>query len=216
VSAVRLRSKIRVDDHGCWIWTGRVGTSGYGLCHVRVEGRPRTAVAHRRAYELFVGPIPAGLHLDHLCRTPLCVNPGHLEPVTPQENNRRSNSPSARNARATHCVHGHPFDDDNTRISPDGARRCRRCEAHRVRRNYWRDKGIVEPPPYDGPSDRCPQGHLYDEANTARNGKGHRLCRACAAAKTRRRYWRKKAQNGLTRATLVVAALGMAGSGWAA
>lgn len=49
-----------------------------------------TRWAHRFAYELTFGTIPEGLELDHLCRHPRCVNPWHLEAVTPKENMRRS------------------------------------------------------------------------------------------------------------------------------
>lgn len=75
---------------GCWMWLGRVGTDGYG----RFGHDP----AHRRIYQLFCGPIPSGLQLDHLCRTRLCVNPDHLEPVTASENLKRSHrdAPQAR------------------------------------------------------------------------------------------------------------------------
>lgn len=72
----------------CWLWGGRLAPHGYGSIlvgkrHVRV---------HRFAYELLVGPIPAGLHIDHLCRVRHCVNPAHLEAVTNTENLRRGNS----------------------------------------------------------------------------------------------------------------------------
>jgi hypothetical protein len=69
----------------CWLWTGRQSESGYGV--FKFHGRPHRA--HRVAYLLNVGPIPADLELDHLCRVPLCVNPNHLEPVTGEENRRR-------------------------------------------------------------------------------------------------------------------------------
>lgn len=58
---------------------------GYG--QLRVDGKPQ--YVHRLVYEALRGEIPKGLHLDHLCRTPACVNPWHLEPVTQQENVRR-------------------------------------------------------------------------------------------------------------------------------
>lgn len=67
---------------GCWLWTGRLDQDGYG--HFRQDYR-RTG-AHRFAYEYFVGPIPRGLVVDHLCRVRHCVRPDHLEPVTTQEN----------------------------------------------------------------------------------------------------------------------------------
>ena len=70
----------------CWVWRARIrDKSGYGC--LTVDGR--THSAHRVYYERANGPIVAGLHLDHLCRVPLCVNPDHLEPVTCAENVRR-------------------------------------------------------------------------------------------------------------------------------
>jgi hypothetical protein len=71
----------------CWKWLGAVGSSGFGVFHAG-PGR-RLALAHRYAYEAFVGPIPAGLVLDHLCSNRRCVNPAHLEPVSYAENVRR-------------------------------------------------------------------------------------------------------------------------------
>ena len=82
----RLVEKFQVAD-GCWIWTGATNGVGYG--RVCTEDR-RWVYAHRAMYELIVGPIPAGLDLDHLCRTRSCVRPDHLEPVTRGENARRS------------------------------------------------------------------------------------------------------------------------------
>ena len=107
---------------GCWTWTGRADSFGYG--RISIEGR--YTGAHRFAYETFVGPVPEGLELDHLCRTRLCVNPAHLEPVTHAENMER-----ARVAR-THCRHGHPVTEENTYTSPTtGHRSCRVCRQER-------------------------------------------------------------------------------------
>lgn len=72
-------------DTYCWIWQGAASDHGYG--HVRRDGK--LMQAHRVYYEAVHGTIPDGLHLDHLCRMPPCVNPDHLEPVTPAENTRR-------------------------------------------------------------------------------------------------------------------------------
>jgi len=81
----------KVDKTGdCWIWNGGVGAGGYGAFGSYDEADdPITVRAHRYAYEALVGPIPAGLVLDHLCRVRRCVNPAHLEPVTNAENIRR-------------------------------------------------------------------------------------------------------------------------------
>ncbi len=66
---------------------------GNGKRHVVIKG-------HRKSYEFFIGPIPVGLDLDHLCRTRACYNPAHLEPVTRSENIRRG---LPTNKPLTHC-----------------------------------------------------------------------------------------------------------------
>ena len=76
------------DPATCWIWTAdtNAGPKAYG----RFKVLGRLALAHRVAYELFVGRIPDGMTLDHLCRRPDCVNPFHLEIVTNSENVSRA------------------------------------------------------------------------------------------------------------------------------
>ena len=125
---------------GCWLWKGTLVTNGYGVMYV--EGQQRRA--HRLSYEHFIGPIPEGLDLDHLCHNHdpgcvggakclhrRCVNPGHLQPATRKTNLNRS--PHSR-ARRTHCPHGHPYDVVNTYVSPAGIRHCRACTAVSSRR----------------------------------------------------------------------------------
>lgn len=117
---------------GCWLWDGPRNWGGYGTVAPRTYG---TGLAHRAFYEHFVGPIPTGLHLDHLCRVTLCVNPSHLEPVTQHENNRR------QMAAITHCPQGHEYSAENTRwynrYNQDGTvrYRCRVCRIC-LRREY--------------------------------------------------------------------------------
>lgn len=70
---------------GCWVWQRYLGLEGYAL--KRRDGK--RIPAHRYYYEMYRGPIPAGLMMDHLCRNHACVNPSHLEPVTAKENAAR-------------------------------------------------------------------------------------------------------------------------------
>lgn len=133
---------VRDPETECWEWTGTMNGSGYGRFFLKSHGPGQCTPAHRFAYELLVGPIAEGLVIDHLCRNPGCVNPGHLEPVPQWLNCARGTGWSGRKAAQTHCKHGHPFDDANTKwITPPRRRpwrRCRTCEAQwaltRIRR----------------------------------------------------------------------------------
>lgn len=71
------------DENGCWIWQHGVGRQGYGSLR---DGK--TVRAHRWVYEREVGPIPEGHDLHHRCEVRLCVNPAHLEPLTPEQHVR--------------------------------------------------------------------------------------------------------------------------------
>jgi len=117
-------------EDGCWPWQGPL-RNGYGYIHL---SRDKKVAAHRWTYELFVGPIPEGLTLDHLCRNRSCVKPTHLEPVTNRVNILRGESLSARRARQTHCKRGHPFTAENTTTDAKGRRICRAC-----RKERWRE-----------------------------------------------------------------------------
>jgi len=81
----RFWSKVAKTDT-CWLWTAHRNVSGYGKFMIRVDGSHRASLAHRVAYELAVGPIPEGFHIDHTCHNPACVKPSHLRPVTNKEN----------------------------------------------------------------------------------------------------------------------------------
>ena len=132
----RLESMFTRTD-GCWEWTGRKNAGGYGM----ICWNKRETPAHRVVYEQEVGPIPAGLVIDHLCRVRHCMNPAHMEIVTIGQNTLRGVGPSAVNARSTHCKRGHPFDEANTIHRSDGGRRCRTCKwMLRVRRANERDR----------------------------------------------------------------------------
>lgn len=110
-----------IPTDGCWEWTGLVKSNGYG--HMNINHTSK--YAHRLAYEHFVGPIPHGLTIDHLCRKRSCVNPAHMEVVTRGENARRGMV--NRTIKAA-CPHGHPYAGENVYVEPRGPRRCRICK----------------------------------------------------------------------------------------
>lgn len=122
--------KAALDGH--WLWTASRDPLGYGRFGSK---HLKDTLAHRIAYEYMVGPIPAGMTIDHLCRVPSCVNPEHLEVVTAIENTRRM---FAARVPASACRRGHEFTPDNTIIQSSGARQCRTCHARAVRRHGQR------------------------------------------------------------------------------
>lgn len=109
-------------ESGCWEYAKNRAGDSYRQVSVRVDGKPVLIYAHRLVYEQLIGTIPDGLQLDHLCRRRLCVNPSHLEPVTPKENTRRAK------ALIQACPIGHPYGADNSRFQRDGRRYCRECK----------------------------------------------------------------------------------------
>jgi hypothetical protein len=128
----RLAAKVVPHSSGCHLWTGATTPKGYGKIRVKQGGRTKWFAPHRVAYRLAKGEIPEGYEIDHLCRNRACCNPQHLEAVSKQENNRRSNSWSAKNARATECRRGHPLSGDNL-LKRVGRRECKACHRERSR-----------------------------------------------------------------------------------
>lgn len=84
----RIEGKYVVSE-GCWEWTGAKTSDGYGIIG---EGGKHSGnlYAHRVAWEKWRGPIPEGAEVDHLCYNTSCINPDHLEPVTPRVNKDRA------------------------------------------------------------------------------------------------------------------------------
>ncbi len=116
-------------DTPCWEWQGKRNHAGYGV--FKTYGK--NTLIHVFAYKHWIGPIPDGLRLDHLCRNRACGNPAHVEPKTDRANILCGEGVAAINARKTHCAHGHEFNEANTLIS-GGRRNCRVCLAIRAQR----------------------------------------------------------------------------------
>ena len=126
----RLVANVEFTDD-CWLWTGNT-SNGYG----RIRDGQRIHYTHRWVWAHWVGPIPEGYEIDHLCRVTNCVNIDHLEPVPGQVNNMRSNSWAALNKRKTECLRGHAFTPENTHTDKRGRRRCKECIRLRARQRY--------------------------------------------------------------------------------
>lgn len=147
-TAERFWSRVDKTPDGCWPWTGKT-SRGYG--YVRIDGV--LVGAHRFAWQLTNGPIPAGREIDHRCHDSSCrmgdqcphrrcVNPAHLKAVTHLENMAPGRSSMGAVAAVgqrgkTHCPRNHPYDEANTYVTSSGYRHCRACnrEKSRLRRS---------------------------------------------------------------------------------
>lgn len=130
VTALHARFTAKTDSsETCHRWHGFIDKAGYG--RIRLGGRDKpVGYAHRVSYEMAKGPIPEGLHIDHLCRNRWCVNPDHLEVVTSRENMVRGVNSRMRAHLAGTCEKGH--DMKTAYIQPSTGRRfCRECRKMR-------------------------------------------------------------------------------------
>lgn len=122
-SRVRIDPAVTFKGVPCWLWTGST-LSGYG----RFSVKGATENAHRIAFGMFVYVLLPRRYADHLCRNRICVNPVHVDDVTNRINILRGEGMGARNARKTHCIHGHEFTPENTYTCPNTTyRECKTC-----------------------------------------------------------------------------------------
>lgn len=124
----RFIAKVRPTPNGCWEWMGARIPNGYGV----IQANGRTEKAHRVGVQLSGRTIPDGDEVDHLCRNRACVNPWHLDVVSPRINVRRMNLALNVGSAKTHCPQGHPYSGDNL-DERDGRRYCRECSRQYVR-----------------------------------------------------------------------------------
>ena len=130
--SIRERLASGVDVRGeCWVWNKSTTHAAHGYGQISIDGKLK--LAHRVSYEEYVGPIPEGLGLDHLCRIRACINWRHLEPVTNKENCERGLT-GQHNSNKTHCPWGHLFDEANTYWYKNNRRKCKACHNTREQR----------------------------------------------------------------------------------
>lgn len=177
----RFLRHVSIEPNGCWSWTGYRQPSGYA--QFALSWRPSVGVmAHRAAYEHFVGDIPEGLVIDHLCRNRSCVNPTHLEPVTQADNVRRG-----ANCRESGLFH-------DTR---DRGVRLRNLAINRA--NLTREHYVTIATALQVYELKCQRGHLRTSSSTywsvRPDGSLYKRCRVChaMAAKKERRNKSAKA-----------------------
>ena len=190
----RFWSKVKVQD-GCWAWTG-AKTQGYGVVTLGPRGAGSIR-AHRLSYILHKGEIPSGMLVLHQCDNPECTNPDHLMIGDYAENMRhvseRKRSPQSQK---THCVHGHEFTPENTKLrGPNGRRGCRQCKNENQKKHLREKRGDDFGKPHWIPKTHCPSGHEFTPENTYLNPKGYKECKHCRKARVQEWTERQKSSN---------------------
>lgn len=175
----RLLSKLDTTGGAlsCWPYLG--ARTGWGYGNFAMGGRYYGA--HKAAHLLFIGPVPEGMEVDHLCHKRNecaggitcphrpCANPAHLGLASHRDNDLRGCGESARNARVTHCPAGHAYDEANTYRPPStkpghSRRDCRACKSaanarYRTRQRQARSR-FEEPEPSPAPPEPRSPAHL--------------------------------------------------------
>lgn len=112
-------------DTGCWIWMGRLNSSGYGRISTKFYGKEKSLRAHRVAWQLYRWPIPLGLQVLHRCDVRACVNPDHLRLGT-NEQNARERVQRRRRENASLNTSSNVFELRASCLSPgEVVKRCR-------------------------------------------------------------------------------------------
>ena len=125
----RFMSFVSCTPFGCWEWQGARDAKGYGV----FSFMSHPLRSHRASYLLWKGRVSRGFEIDHICNNRACVNPDHLQVVTPYQNKVLG---KIRRARATHCPQGHELSEENLvswRLKADGFRSCLLCQRKRDR-----------------------------------------------------------------------------------
>lgn len=169
----RFLSKIiKEQGDGCWLFQERTTGGGYA----QFFAKRKMHGAHRWSYLEFVGPIPEGYVVDHLCKVKNCVRPDHLEAVTAEENQRRR--------RLTVCWRGHDRTDPANLYVFQSRAHCRACRTENAREaRAAREVGEITP----RVKPVCKNGHdTTDEANLYTSTVGETSCRPCRTAAANR------------------------------
>jgi len=150
----KLRGRSVITTSGCWEHQSfrrpskRMNNQAQGYADVSYRGK--TWRAHRLAYVLAKGPVPAGMVVSHVCDNPPCCNPDHLVART-EKGNMRDAVAKGRLAqqRKTHCKHGHEYTPENTFRPPSAPqkRNCKTCQRirHRLNSGWPPEKAVTLP-----------------------------------------------------------------------